>query len=511
MNRRFRRIVALGMTMIMLAFLSGCGRNREVEKNPAPTLPLPQVSWTAPDGDGVVGQRRTATLYLRAANGMQLIPREVTLEAAELHDLVTSLVTIFLNTPEDAEVIPWTEGRPITLYGYEPVEISGSICTVNLGTGALQLSSSDFYTMCVGLASTLCSLDEISFVNVLSADMSVGLDVSSILPMGSLTAHPDENLPVLWEQMEARRTPLGQDASLTPLNAMATLYDPLTDGVGIICENRILTFPGQTPEQLAMGLLRAIGDVRKNKTGDANLPDLADYMVYEPLTSELEKGGRLITLSFRKEVETLLEAWQTDLPCLAAAVTMTLTTFMPGVSAVSFRVNDTPITELNGTPGSVTALGGLLRRNMFQSWLMGNATVYFSRDGYLTACQRPMDRQRTGTPRALLTELMAGPTERERNQGLEAVMPPALREDDVLGIAAVGDTLLINLSEGLRSEIQAWGKEREAQLCYSMVNTVAMNCRLSRVCFFFEGKQIETIAGEIYWAGEFLCNPEPIR
>ena len=39
-----------------------------------------------------------------------------------------------------------------------------------------------------------------------------------------------------------------------------------------------------------------------------------------------------------------------------------------------------------------------------------------------------------------------------------------------------------------------------------MVNTLCRNTGLKRVCFFFEGKQVETIAGSIYWAGEFLYN-----
>ncbi|MBE5788922.1 MAG: hypothetical protein E7325_04610 [Clostridiales bacterium] len=507
--RRFRRKAGcLLMALLLLPALTGCTRVPEEEREPAPALSVPEVPWAAPDGDGVVGQERVAMLYLNGTGSLQMIPREITLPVAELHDLVKTLVTVLMNYPTDSEIAPWGGERTITLYGDQPVEVSGSICTVNLGTAALQLGSSDFYQMCVGLATTLCSLDEISFVNVLVADQSVGLDVSGTLPMGSLTGHPDENLPVLWEQMEAKRTPLGEDASQIPLSAMVTLYYPLTDGQGIGCENRILNFGGQTPSQVALGLLQAIGDVRKNQIGTANLPDLAGVMSYDPLTSELTEGGKLVTLSFRREIDGLLEAWQTDLASLAAAVTMTLTTFMPGVSAVSFRVEDSPLTELRGAPGQVTALGGLFRRNMFQSWLRGSAVVYFARDGKLKACQRPMNRQRTGTPRALLTELMNGPTAREKAGGMEASMPPELREDDILGIAAVGDTLLINLSESFRSSIQAWGREREAVLCYSMINTLGMNCRMSRICFFFEGKQEEYIAGDIYWAGEFLYNPE---
>jgi len=502
-----KKMLCLMLALSMTLCLAGCGRDREEERQPAPALSMPEVNWTAPDGDGVIGQTRTATLYLRGRNDLQLVPREITLAPAEIHETVEMLVTTLMNVPADTEVNRWGGTRPITLYGEEPIEVSGSICTVNLGTAALQLNSGDFYKMCVGLATALCSLDEISFVNVLAADQSVGLDVSGTLAMGSLTAHPDENLPVLWEQIEARRTPLGEDAGQTPLSSMATLYYPMTDGKGVGCENRILTFSGQTPRQLASGLLNAIGDVRKNQVGDAGLPGLDSLMVHEPLTSELEEGGKLITLSFRKDMSALLEAWQTDLPCLTAAIVMTLTTFIPGVSAVSIRLEDTPLTEVSGTPGRVTALGGLMRRNMFQSWLRGSATVYYVQNGELQAAQHPMNRKQTEDPRALLAELMHGPTERESAHGLEASMPSEIREDDILGISAAGDTLLVNLSEGFRSEIQTWGKDREALLCYSIVNTLGMNCRASRVCFFFEGKQQETIAGDIYWAGEFLYNP----
>ena len=45
-------------------------------------------------------------------------------------------------------------------------------------------------------------------------------------------------------------------------------------------------------------------------------------------------------------------------------------------------------------------------------------------------------------------------------------------------------------------------------LCYAIVNTLCRNTGMKKVCFFFEGQQEETIAGEIYWAGVFFYNPE---
>ena len=87
-------------------------------------------------------------------------------------------------------------------------------------------------------------------------------------------------------------------------------------------------------------------------------------------------------------------------------------------------------------------------------------------------------------------------------------LPEGLREDDLLGLAAEGDTLLVNLSGRFRNAIKAAGAEKETLLCYAMVNTLCINTGKNRVCFFFEGVQQESIAGEIYWAGEFLYNPE---
>ncbi|MBP3720179.1 MAG: GerMN domain-containing protein, partial [Clostridia bacterium] len=50
------------------------------------------------------------------------------------------------------------------------------------------------------------------------------------------------------------------------------------------------------------------------------------------------------------------------------------------------------------------------------------------------------------------------------------------------------------------------GRERETLLCYSMVNTLCENTGARKVCFFFEGEQVESIAGLIYWAGVFDVN-----
>ena len=504
---KVKKAMCLLTALACILCLAGCSSVREEERNPAPTLPPAEAGFEAPDGDGILAEGGEFRIYLPGRNNPNLVFRTVNLEAANLNDTAEMLLRTMLSWPGDTEIRQMVSGRALGLYGDHPVEISGGVCTVNLSTAALQMTLSDYYKYCVAIATTLCELQEINSVNILVADQSVGLDITGNLPMGTLTAHPAENLSVLWEQMESRRTPLGEDLSRTPLNAMATLYYPLLDGRGIACTTRMVSFDGQTPGQLALGLIRSASETRKNMTGGQGLPDLESLLLHEPVTSELEDGGRLITLSLREDAETLLAAGGADLPCTVAALTCTLTTFIPGIAAVCVRIGETPITELRSRHfDTVTALGGLVERGAAESYLMSSVTVYLARNGVLCECEKPVSMRGRDSLRAQLVALMEGPDPREAEEGIVATLPEGVREDDILGIAAENGTLLVNLSEGFRSELQSMGPEKEPLACYSMVNTQCRNTGMKRVRFFFEGEQVETVAGGIYWAGEFLYN-----
>ena len=497
-----KRILCLVLALCAGLVMSGCsGRNGE-EKAPSPTLAPAVVDLKAPDGDRTVRKAGDYTIYVPAPNELQMRTQGVRLEETNLKDTAETLVRLLL---ESAGAVM---NKPLSLYHDQPPEISGGICTVNLEASALRMEYSEYFKLSVALATTLCALDEISGVNVLTASQSVALDVTGSLPMGTLTGHPGENLPVLWEQTAAKRTPLGADSGQTPLSAAATIYYPLTDGRGIGCESRMLNFPGQKPDQLAAALVDAISETVQRKSGEAVLPNLADYLLHMPVTSVLEDGGKLITVSFRENIGDMLEKWDTDLSCLIAAMTCTLTTFVPGVNAVCVRVGEKLVTEMTSSRYTVgTILGGLIRRETAEMFLTGSANVFFEKDGRLVICEKPVERELTDSPRAVLEAVLEGPDRRELEAGIMPTMPETVGADDILGIAAEGDMLLVNLSDVFRAEIQAAGPEKEALLCYSIVNTLCLNSGMKRVCFFFEGKQAETIAGSLYWGGEFLYNP----
>ena len=502
-----KRAMCLLTVLCLLAALSGCARNSGEETEPVQTLAPATVEFEAPDGDRTVGKPGDYLLYVPEKNQPKLGTRSVRLEGADLKGTTEELVRRVLADVNDSGAL--RVERKLELYRDTPVEISRGVCTVNLSSSALQLSYSDYYKLAVALATTLCELDEIRYVNVLTAGQSVALDSPGRLPLGTLSGHAEENLSVLWEQMEARRTPQGGDAGKTSLSTQATVYFPLTDGRGVACESRRINFEGQTAGKLSSALLDAMGDIVRAETESENVPDLWEYMVHEPVSNEMEEGGKLITLSFREDLQELVESWHTDIPCLAAAVTLTLTTFVPGTAAVCFRIGDKPVTELNSSRFRVgTILGGLMRRNLFEPFLTGSTTVFFEKDGRLVRTEKPVDREAADSPRVQLAALFQGPDSRDLEKGITSPLPESLREDDLLGIAPEGDTMLVNLSSRCREEIAAQCAEKEMLLCYAMVNTLCENNGMKRVCFFFEGEQTEWIAGEIYWAGEFLYNPD---
>jgi len=502
-----RKALCLILVLCLTAGLSGCSGRLDDDRAPAPTLPPAEARFSAPDGDGIIDEGGEYRIFLPARDDLHLVSRLIVLDPAGLTDRTETIVHSLIGYPGDEEAKKLGGTRPLGLYGEHPIEISGGVCTINLTSSALQMNLSDFYKNCLAIATTLCELKEINSVNILVADQSVGLDVTGNLPMGTLSAHPGENLSVLWEQMEAKRASLGEDLSRTPLTALATLYYPLPDGRGITCTTRMVSFEGQTPQQLTVGLLEAMIDVRRSTSGGLSIPELNMLLLHDPVTSELEDGGRLITLSFREDAEALLAAGGTDLTGFVTAITCTLTTFIPGIAAVCVRIGDKPITVLRSDRFEpVTALGGLVTREAAEPFLMSSATVYFSRNGILCECERPIPRRAPDSARAQLVALIEGPDPSEQNEGITATLPEEIREDDILGITAEGDTLLVNLSEGFRSSIQGEGREAETLICYSMVNTLCRNTGMKRVRFYFEGEQVEYIAGDIYWAGEFMYN-----
>lgn len=502
-----RRILCLLCMLLSALLLSACANQNIVPATTASTLPDAAALYDAPQGSTALTYEAMVTLYLPSTDQQRLLAQYAAITLNRAQHPAETVVRQLLAYPANSQVISLGGDVSVSLYGDHPVEVSGGVCTVNLASSVLRLSSDQFYTLCLGLSSTLCQLDGISYVNVLVANQPVGLDIAGYLPTGTLSAHPGEVLPSLWDQMYARRTPLGRDASQMPLNATATLFFPLKDSTGFMAESRNLSFSGQTPSVLASGLLRALSEGAQYLDAVCIMPDLDSLLLSAPETSELTDGSRMITLYFMPDLETRLNQLGIDPACFTGAVTYTLTTFIPSVTSVRMFSGATLLTTLTSRAlGTMNFQNGIQRRTQYAPALREQVVVYLANDsGQLAPVQRSVTCDTAHDPIMLLSLLMDGPTEAEIAAGYRSVLPAGFDSTDVLGVGVVGDTLLINLSERFGNAVRRQTLN-EQLLCYSMVTTLCEAQSLRRVRFFFAGDMEQSMSGQLFWAGEFLMN-----
>ena len=184
-----RKAVCLLTAFCLAAVLTGCSRTGREETAPVATLSPAIVSWEAPDGDRVVRQPGDYLLYVPEQKEQKLVVHNVHLEEADLLDTAEALIRKLLEEINGNRSLGLQ--RDLEIFREIPVEISRGICTVNLSSSALQLSYSDYYRLSLAISTTLCNLEEIRTVNVLTAGQSVAMDSAGRLPMGSLAGHAD--------------------------------------------------------------------------------------------------------------------------------------------------------------------------------------------------------------------------------------------------------------------------------------------------------------------------------
>lgn len=496
-----KRFLALMLTALLL---TGCTAQQGVQSPPAVSLPSEISPYTAPIGDAGLNHDATVVLYLPSADGQQLLTFYETLSLSYSQHPAETVVRALLTHEGNSRVRALGNGVALALTGSDPVEVSGGVCTVNLSASALQLGLQDFYTVCLSLASTLCELDGIQHVNVLVAGRSVAMDAAGYLPLGSLSAYAGQELPVQWEHLVARRTPVGENPTATPLTADATLYFPLADGTGIIPETRRLSFPGQHPQQLAIELINALCTGAEETAQTASLPDLNALMLALPEVTDLDSGSKRVTLRFTEDIRSWMSAAGADPACCFAALVQTLTTFIPSLEQVCIYLGDSTLNSLRSTEqGGLLFPAGIHTRQDYAGFLRTQAAVYHEADGRLDAHAVSLPYRSGRSPRALLLALA------DSADGC-TVLPAGLTDADILGLAVSGDTLLINLSARYAGLIRESPMDQRL-MTYAIVNTMCSALRLNRVRFFFGGESIDSLGGSILFSGEFLYNPGLIR
>lgn len=510
---------ALAFVLIAACFaISGCQPSVPVisgESGTVPaTLPPPPLVYEPPIGDAGLEYTTKATLFLPRADGVRLIAQQVQVTLPMGRHGAEAVLKVLLSHPGNALVSPLSKSVKLQLAGDNPVEVSRDVATVNLGASAHSLEPKEFYTVCQAIANTLTEFSDIRYVNVLVAGAQVGMDVSATLPMGTLQRRTGENLDTLWEQAVAQRVLLSEEASTRRLSTTATLYFPARMGTGILPEVRNISFEGQTPGQLAKGLLQELSRGAEYLGNVPALPDLNKFLLEDPAVSEPSgMNGRKVTLRFSQDLnEALAESEGLTRSICLASLTYTLTTFLPNVVAVEVYIGDVLIPDIKPssvyTQQAITFKDGLEHRSDFGMFLLDYCRLYFAADnGKLTAVNRPVPYYEAKNPRYLILQLNEGPKLYDTETGLKGVIPPGLKDADLLGLRLEEDTLLTHFSDTIRTAASALSGNEERLMIYAIVNTLCESPVVSRVRFYVAGTQPETLAGEIYLPGEFLPSP----
>lgn len=479
--------------MLCAGLLTGCTA-KEAPSPSAARLTVP-ASPEAPVGDAGLAQEVIVPLHLPSQDGQTLLTFYEPMRLPRDQHPAQSVLLALLSHPGNSRVRPIAGNVALSLYGTNPVEISGGVCTVNLSASALALSMQELYTTALSIASTLCELEDISYVNLLVAGTPVAMDVGGNLPLGLLTASASQELPLLWEQMTARRTPIGDLPAHTPLTAAAALYFPLADGSGVAAEPRRIAFPGQHPQQQVIALLSALSAGADSLSGAADMPDLTSLLLFMPEITDLDSGGRRVTLHFTANVKDRIAAY-CDPACMFAAITLTLTSFVPSVQQVCILVGDGALTSLfSPALGSQLFPGALMNRQHFATALMSQTTVYIPDGRQLKAHTLSLPYRSVTSPRAVLFSMAE-----------MGALPAGLTDADILGLSVDGDTLLVNLSVRY-ADVLRQSPEAQRLMAYALVNTLCEMLHTRRVYFYFGGEASQSLNGNLAWDGEFLYNP----
>ena len=498
------RKVLLCLLLCGMLLLTGCV-GREAAVTAQVTLPPAQTKRSAPENDARQSYTQTVLLYLPSLDGTQLlaVPQQAALSASR-HS-AAALCEMLLSHPGTDAVSPVGGEAALSLADTDAVEVSGQTATVSLAASALRLSHEQLFTVGQALANTLCQFGDLQYVNVLISGAQPGLNIAATLPAGSFQSNTREDLSTLWARASA---PL----STGRRSFAVSMYYPAPSGKGILCEARSLSFSASDVSGMALTLLDALTAGAAALPNMPKCPELRAFLREAPTLSEAG-GSRRLVLRFTEGLNSALINAGITRSVMMASLCCTLTTFLPGIEGIEVQIGEEKINTLTPS-GTYTGAGemisftdGLMRRRDFSGFLLSECALYFAdAQGGLAKVYRPVPFYEAYNARSLLEQLMQGPQPYDSKAGLAAALPQGLRSADLLGVAFEENTMLLNFSARLETLCQSMTAEAERNLIYSIVNTLCELPQVKRAAFFVQGRQPDSLAGNVFLPGDFLPN-----
>ena len=502
-------VCLLGMGLVVL---SACGSvGVPIKEEGEVDFPSIQIPYAAPIGDAALEYSREYTLYLPRYDGTHLLALTATVPCSAARLDAESVIRALLANEGNGVVSPIGGNVELSLYGANPVEISGDVATVNLAASALQLDRKTLYLCSQAIANTLTELNGIRYVNVLVMDKQIGLDLGSTLPTGTLTQSVASDVGAAYEQLLSQRVNADEKPKERRLSATVTLYFPLASTDGMMAEARNISFTSQDPSDIVAQILEELSDGPEDVAGSPTLPLLAGLLSQPPKVTEPSDGsGKLITLNFDSSMDDMLKTNNVSRASCLGAINYSLSTFLPNVAGITVYIGGERVEHVMlGATSGILFTDGVERRTDYAPLLMDEGTLYFANQQGtgLVKVIRPMLYYQRTNPRALLLELFKGPLSTDSRTDTQAVLPlGGFSDADILGLSLNDKTLAVNLSTAFSKAGADMTPEQDRLLAYALVDTLLKGEQAARICFFVGGKTPADFTGEIDWTGYFYQN-----
>lgn len=500
MKRRYAKRAALCAVLLLAGLLlGGCsGMIQERAMSGLSDVAI-EAGVPAPVQDGADMTSVMATLYFLSDDGAELMPvtREIEMQAGSSRAQAV-LETLLEGPAESEKGAFWPELG--TSRSERFMEISGGVATVDLPAHTRTLPQEMLYAVRMAIAVTLTELRDVSYVNVLIGGREEGLDLGATMPVGTFSRLEDRQARQRYNRLNEQRMSGGGVTILT------TLYFPSADGRMILPEVRSVSYAQAAPIEYLYTLLDEMGKGTTNELACASVPAPMDYIEEMPEIVRTEDGYLAIELQLGGGLDRALKEAGLTRAVYAAMLTDTLMGFVPGVEGLKIYIDSQPVTGFaqEETPDGreIKLEKTLATRGDFEGFVGAPVTLYVMGDGGLRRMQFVLPQQNAFDPRERLLGLMRCTQEEDA-----FALPPGLENKDILAVHMGAETIAVNLSGAFARAVSALSHRYERAAVYAMVNTLTEESRISRVVFFFDGAQSESLAGGLEMRGAFVRNP----
>lgn len=530
--RKFMRFVALTLALLLAAAaLSAC--SDETVYPPA----LPESSATPPAAVEGEDASFAAQLYFVSEDGRKLYPEEHTLAYGTGKSRAEAAVNGLLAGPESALLRP---SVPAGLY-LEHVELSLDVCNVYF-TGDFPEEIRAWLTARAAIAATVYAAEGIGAVNVFFNGVEPGylerplgtlspvsdaLDVYlrnmeqdyaviPNLPQGEAVAYETHQATLYFTDVSrsllvARKTELTYAVDASPADLVALVFDRLIAGDSGAGENILEPVLPAGVSIAAMPEFYYYGE-RSNLTVDGYAtptpsPDwgkdgASQTPLETPLAPPAPQDGEkayILDLTLRYGAQNT----GVDESLLCAALTMTLTGYIPGLDGVRIA-----IVEPDGSKRVLCE--DYFERTDFRGAVGCGVKLYYPDEEGLTllAATRIVPSASAYDPALRLSELLSGPAD-------PGVAYPDFTQDDVLGVYVSNGTAVVNWKAGFAGKLRAMlaGAEspipkerRELMFVYGVINTLCNLPYVERVWMLEDGGKLGAIR-ELYLGNPLVPSP----